>query len=37
MIEDERLEDWERALQDPDAGPGYTVIIEAQASDAGRS
>jgi hypothetical protein len=31
MIEDERLEDWERELQDPDAGERYTVTIEPAA------
>lgn len=28
MIEDERLEDWERELQDPYAGERYTVTVE---------
>jgi hypothetical protein len=28
MVEDERLEDWERELQDPDAGERYTVTVE---------
>jgi len=28
MIEDERLEEWERELQDPSAGESYTLTIE---------
>ncbi|MGH2653494.1 MAG: hypothetical protein ACRDHV_03990 [Actinomycetota bacterium] len=28
MIADERLEDWERELQDPDAGETYTVTLQ---------
>lgn len=35
MIEDERLGDWERELQDPDAGEKYTVTIEPAASEEG--
>ena len=33
MIDDERLEDWERDLQDPDAGERYSVTIEPAISD----
>jgi hypothetical protein len=28
VLEDERLEDWERELQDPDVGELYTVTVE---------
>ena len=37
MIEDERLEDWERERQDPDAGERYTVTIEPASEEDAQS
>jgi hypothetical protein len=35
MIADERLEDWVRERQDPDAGETYTVTLEPTESEEG--